>query len=166
MSTLQATAWAIPTSLKDEHHRLHAELEAATRAPGLPGAAARRVAETLHHHFVREEEIALPPLGLLEPLARGEVRPDMREILPLTEALEAELPAMLQEHQAIGRALDNLEQVARSEEEPGYADLSARIRAHALNEEQILYPAAILVGKYLRQYFADSEVGAEPARHR
>ena len=98
--------WTIPSSLKDEHDQLHAELEAATRVPGRLGEAARRVAAALHPHFVREEEIALPPLGLLEPLTQGPPTADMRAILPLTDALKHELPTMLQEHREIGKAVD------------------------------------------------------------
>ena len=149
MSIAHLASWPIPSSLRDEHDQLHAELEAATRVPGLVGAAARRVATTLHPHFVREEEIALPPLALLEPLSQGILTPDMRAILPLTDALKQELPGMLQEHRLIGEALDELARVAR-EEAPAYAELSAKIRAHALNEEQILYPAALLVGEMVR----------------
>ena len=150
MSIAHLASWPIPSSLRDEHDQLHAELEAATRVPGLVGAAARRVATTLHPHFVREEEIALPPLALLEPLSQGILTPDMRAILPLTDALKQELPGMLQEHRLIGEALDELARVAREEEAPAYAELSAKIRAHALAEEQILYPAAILVGEQIR----------------
>jgi iron-sulfur cluster repair protein YtfE (RIC family) len=152
--------WTIPSSLRDEHDQLHAELEAATTAPGRLGASARRVAAALHPHFVREEEIALPPLGLLEPLTQGPPTPDMRAILPLTDALKRELPTMLQEHREIGKAVDELARVAREEGVPAYADLSARIRAHALTEEQILYPAAILAGEFVRQNVPDSDKAA------
>jgi iron-sulfur cluster repair protein YtfE (RIC family) len=151
MSIAQTTGWTIPSSLRDEHDQLHAELEAATREPGMVGAAARRVAATLHPHFVREEEIALPPLALLQPLSQAAATPDMFQILPLTDALKQELPRMLQEHRLIGEALDELARVAEEEEAPAYAELSAKIRAHALNEEQILYPAAILVGEMVRR---------------
>ena len=150
MTTHETTAWAIPSSLQDEHKQLHAELTEATGAPGRVGAAARAVADALHPHFVREEEIALPPLALLGELIREGPTPVMREILPLTDALNRELPAMLKEHQVIGRALDELERVAREEDMGRYVDLAAKIRAHALNEEQILYPAAILVGEFVR----------------
>jgi iron-sulfur cluster repair protein YtfE (RIC family) len=155
MSALQSAAWAIPSSLQQEHAELHAELEAATKAPGIVGAAARRVATTLHPHFVREEEIALPPLALLQRLTQGPVTAEMREILPLTDALKQELPVMLREHRAIGEALDELARVARQEETPAYAELSEKIRAHALSEEQVLYPAAILVGEFVRRCLPD-----------
>jgi hypothetical protein len=150
MPTTQLATWPIPSSLKDEHDKLHAELEAALKAPGRIGQAARRVAAALHPHFVREEEIALPPLSLLEPLSQGLLSPEMQQFLPLTDALKRELPEMLKEHQTIGLALDKLARVAREEGAPAYAELSDRIRAHALNEEQILYPAAVLAGEFLR----------------
>jgi iron-sulfur cluster repair protein YtfE (RIC family) len=150
MSTKPDAAWAIPSSLKDEHEKLHAELEAALKVPGRIGQAARRVVAALHPHFVREEEIALPPLALLVPLSQAPPTPEMQGILLLTDALKRELPEMLKEHQAIGKALDELAQVAREEGAPAYAELSDKIRAHALQEEQILYPAAILVGEVVR----------------
>lgn len=150
MSTHQAVAWAIPSSLREEHGQLQAELTAATKTPGRLGAAAQAVAAALHPHFAREEEIALPPLALLGHLIQAPPTPDMRGILPLTEALKRELPTMLKEHQAIGRALDELARVAREEGAGTYVELAAKIRAHALTEEQVLYPAAILVGEFLR----------------
>ena len=68
----------IPESIRVEHEAIHEALVRATKAPGSVGAAARELAAVLHPHFVREEQIALPPLGLLAPLARGEFTPEMR----------------------------------------------------------------------------------------
>ena len=56
---------SIPKPLKLEHEELHAELITATRASGRIGVAATAVAKVLHEHFLKEEEFALPPLGLL-----------------------------------------------------------------------------------------------------
>ena len=72
----------IPEPLKVEHAELHAELVALTKAPGKVGEAARNVAVLLHPHFVKEEEYALPPLGLLAPIAQRGVTPEMREAKP------------------------------------------------------------------------------------
>jgi hypothetical protein len=63
----------IPTPLKLEHDELHADLVKATQADGRVGDAAKVVAKVLHEHFVKEEEFALPPLGLLSALARDQV---------------------------------------------------------------------------------------------
>jgi hypothetical protein len=140
----------IPESMRIEHEELHGALVEATRAPGGVGQAAREVARVLHPHFVREEQIALPPLGLLEALARGEVTPEMAAVLPLTDSLAAELPQMLREHREIRDALENLAAVARSENRPEYERLAEKIMLHARTEEQVTYPAAILVGEYVR----------------
>ena len=60
----------IPQSLKSEHEALHSMLVRATKASGATGEAAKAVAAVLHPHFVKEEQFALPPLGLLAPLER------------------------------------------------------------------------------------------------
>jgi hypothetical protein len=144
------TSLQIPGALRTEHAELHARLEAATRAEGAVGEAAREVARVLHPHFAREEEIALPPLGLLEPLAAGHFTAEMAAVLPLTDSLKTELPAMLVEHRAIGTALDKLEAAAHVAGKLEYARLVDEIRLHARMEEQVNYPAAILVGELVR----------------
>jgi len=85
----------IPASLHLEHEELHAELAKAKVVPGKLGEAAKNVAAILGPHFRKEEEYALPPLGLLSLLAGGKIRPDMKEVLPMTDILKAELPHML-----------------------------------------------------------------------
>src|SRR5687768_9617763 len=91
----------IPAPLQAEHEELHAALAAATKLPGSVGAAAREVARLMHPHFAREEQFALPPLGLLADVVRGALRSDMAEVLPMTRRLKAELPAMFDEHRRI-----------------------------------------------------------------
>ena len=59
----------IPHSLILEHEELHAELVEATKAGGATGEAAKGVAKVLHSHFLKEEEYAMPPLGLLSVLS-------------------------------------------------------------------------------------------------
>lgn len=88
----------IPQPLKLEHEELHAELVEATKAGGKTAEAAQAVAKVLHNHFVKEEEFALPPIGLLPVLARGKVDRKMRSVTALTDRLKAELPEMLREH--------------------------------------------------------------------
>jgi hypothetical protein len=140
----------IPEAMRTEHAELHEALEAATRAPGRVGAAAREVARVLHPHFVREEQIALPPLGLLGELARGRATPEMAAVLPLTDTLKAELPGMLDEHRAIHAALERLAAEARAEGKDELVRLAEEIMLHARTEEQVTYPAAILVGEVVR----------------
>lgn len=140
----------IPESMRAEHHEIHEALERATQAPGRVGEAARALAAVLHPHFMREEQIALPPLGLLAPLARGEFTPAMLEVLPMTDSLRAELPRMLQEHVAIHAATAKLGEVARAERNAPVERLAEQLALHAKGEEEMFYPAAVLVGDLVR----------------
>ncbi len=140
----------IPKSLKLEHEELHAELVKATKAGGKIGDSAKAVANILHPHFIKEEEYALPPLGLLSHLAEGKVTQEMRDVLDLTDKMKAELYQMLNEHRAIVVALENLIDIAKKENRMEYVRFAEKLILHAQNEEEILYPATILIGEYLR----------------
>lgn len=144
------SSFKVPEVLKGEHEELHATLARATREPGALGAAARTVANRLHPHFVKEEEFALPALALLPRLARGDVSPDMAEVLPLTDRLERELPGMLEDHRAIVGALDGLRAAANAAGRPEYVKFADELVRHAQTEEVLQYPAAVLAGRYVR----------------
>ena len=139
----------IPRSVQTEHEAIHNTLKEATRAMGRVGSAAQELAKILHPHFVREEEIALPPLGLLSRLAGGDFTADMADTLPMTDALKRELPQMLEEHKAIRAAVENLRVAARAENAEKYERLANDLALHAQTEEELLYPAAILVGEMI-----------------
>lgn len=140
----------IPPGLKTEHAELHATLRKGTEESDELGAAALAVAELMHPHFLKEEEYALPPLGLLGDLCRGVVAPGARDVLVLTDKLKADLPQMLAEHRSIVAALERLSSAAREAGRPEYVQFAEALTLHAQNEEEVMYPAAILVGEYVR----------------
>jgi hypothetical protein len=146
----QKSVIAIPPSLEAEHHEIHEALLDATRVPGRVGTAAQELAAVLDPHFERENEIALPPLGLLAPLAAGKTPAGLKEALTMTDALRKEMPRMLEEHKQIRAATEKLRTVAREEKAPAQEQFTERLAAHARTEEEILYPAAILVGDVIR----------------
>lgn len=146
-----AMQFKIPESLKHEHEELHAELNYAIKAGGKLGDAAKAVADVLHPHFVKEEEYAMPPLGLLSALAEGEVTPEMKDVLQMTDKLKADLHDMLEEHKSIVASLKNLMDIIKKENKMEYAGIVDKLMLHAKNEEEVLYPTAILVGEYLKQ---------------
>jgi hypothetical protein len=129
---MQTSQIRVPESMRVEHAEIHDGLVRATKAPGRVGAAARELAAILHPHFVREEEIALPPLGLL------------------TDALRGELPRMLEEHTAIRAATSRLGEVARAEGNAEVVHLTENLARHAQSEEELFYPAAVLIGDLVR----------------
>jgi hypothetical protein len=138
---------------KTEHRHLRSALQRAEAAGGRTGAAATEVMKVLFPHMVMEEEYAMPPLKLLPRIARGEVTPDMARVIPIARTLKAELPRMLEDHKQIVMALRRLMQAAVEEGFEGYTEYASKLIAHAQMEEEIAYPAAILVGEYLKQQF-------------
>jgi hypothetical protein len=152
----------IPASIRFEHESLHRELADVSLESGKVGDAARSLAQLMHPHFLREDEYAMPPLGLLARLARNEVSPDMAEALPLVARLKEELPLMIEEHRAIKGALAQLETVAAEDGKTEIVDFAQRLALHARTEEEILYPAAILVGEVLKQRLATAAGAAQP----
>ena len=99
---------------------------------------------------MKEEEYALPPLGLLPALALGKVSADMKAAVDMTDKLRADLGHMLLEHEEIVEALKALTEAAKREEKDEFVHFAEKLTLHAKTEEEVLYPASILVGEYLR----------------
>jgi hypothetical protein len=158
----------IPTSIQREHLELHEQLAGATRAGGKTGEAARRVEDLLRPHFQKEEQFALPPLGMLRAFADGEVPANAEEVLALTREFRREYPQMLEEHEMIVAALADLLVAARAERHEEVARFAQDLMHHAESEEQILYPTTVLIGEYLKVVLAkDAPVrGVAPAAAR
>ena len=142
----------IPESVRREREAIQSARVTATRIPGRVGAAARALAEVLHRHFVREEEIALPPLALLAPLAAGATLPEATRAIAaqMTGELRVEMPPMLEEHAGIRGAVAELRAAAESAGAGAQVELADQLALHARTEEEVLYPAALLVGDCLR----------------
>jgi len=149
----EQTSSLIPSSVRAEHEEIQEALQRVTRAEGPVGLAARDLQRVLQPHFEREEQIALPPLGLLRPLtigAPGQGEAAVVRVLAMSDSLRAELPQMLAEHTRIRTAVMRLGETARVNRDIQAADLAKRLQLHARNEEEVMYPAAILVGEVLR----------------
>jgi hypothetical protein len=138
-----------PSSVAEEHRELHETLARAAGEGGELGNAAKELENALSPHFHREEEIATPPLSLLPKLSAGNATAEMRAVLPMTRALERVLPQMLQEQRVIRDALAKFRRSAEKANRADYVRFSDQLAAHARQEEEILYPAAILVGRYI-----------------
>lgn len=141
-----------PHSIEIEHEELMEDLAHLVGAPGETGAAARTVAEILRPHFEKERALALPPLGILRSLAQGYADGEAQETRALVRDLRRELPAMLEEHQRIGRAVEHLADVAKRTGSADGRAFAEKLRLHAEMEEEILYPAALLIGRFLEEH--------------
>jgi hypothetical protein len=65
----------------------------------------------------------------------------------MTRRLAAELDSMLAEHRDIVRALDALRTAARAAGDSQSERFADALEMHARTEEDVLYPAALLVGR-------------------
>lgn len=146
----------IPQSILTEHEELHEDLAAALKAGGKTGDAARAVMKIVQPHMAREEEYVAPALALLGPVSAGHYADEMATYVPRIALLRAELPRMLREHGLMVEALRSLMQAAVEEKLPAFARVAQRLIAHAQQEEEILYPAALLVGDALKARFPTS----------
>lgn len=140
---------SLPGSLRKEHEELHDALARALEEEGPIGDAARTVAEKLFPHFEKEES-ALAPLGALtlsgeERIARPE------EIVERAQQFSEDLPIMLEEHVQIAIALEVLAREAERAGRMEYVRFSEKLLHHAQMEEEIFYPAALLIGAYVRE---------------
>lgn len=145
-----AATLAIPGPVEAAHRHLHSRLAAIANAGGRTGAAAVELDRILQPHFRKEEQLALPLLGLLPGLAQGAAPSDLAGALALADKLTAQMPEMLREHQGIAAALGTLRKAALQDGNADAVAFADQLAAHAAEEEQILYPAAQLVGVYLR----------------
>lgn len=143
--------FTIPQTLQHEYEALRERLRQATQAGGEVGDAAKTLARLMRSHFVKEYQIVLPLLGLLASPARSEWNAEMAEVLTLTERLEAELPQMLAEHQTIVAALKTLHEAAARAGRTEIVAFAEALAEHARTEEEVMYPAAVLVGQMVRQ---------------
>ncbi|HKH90409.1 MAG TPA: hypothetical protein VKA54_01335 [Gemmatimonadaceae bacterium] len=66
------------------------------------------------------------------------------------DALRNELPRMLEEHTAIRAATRRLGEVAMAEGNAEVVLLTENLARHAQSEEELFYPAAVLIGDLVR----------------
>ena len=141
----------IPKPLTIEHKELHEKLGEIIQEGGKIGEAAKAVAEVLHPHFAKEEKYALPPLGVLRSLIKGKAQAQTKEILRMSDELKKDLPTMLKEHKEVVAGLKTLIAEALKEERQDVILFAEKLILHAETEDEVFYPAAILVGEYLKR---------------
>jgi len=137
--------------MMEEHEELHNELKNATRIRGAVGKAAKHVAEVLHPHFEKENELALPIIGVTRELGEGKASEDYSKALELFERFRPEYENMLKEHEEIVNALEKLEAAARKVKNRGVLKFAHELKLHAKTEEDLTYPAVLMAGRLLKK---------------
>ena len=144
-----------PISLQKEHEDLHSQIAKIRTLGGKTSQALERLVEVMHHHFVYEEEKSLPVLALIKDLALNPHPPKIdadvaKKAIKLALYLETHYDEMVEEHKKVSKAAEELAEVALDEDKVAAIEFSDMLKNHAQVEEEVTYPAIILVGKYLR----------------
>lgn len=140
----------VPGSILFQHQRLIDQIKSFTAFQDSTGRVASRLEEVMVHHFQEEERYVLPPLGLLPVLSTGKVPADSDKILLLTDEFRAQFDHMSAEHQYIKALVEELAKAAEINNHPGISHFINELKAHAAAEEEIYFPAALLVGDFLK----------------
>ena len=138
-------ALKVPGTIKEEHLHLLGEVQHAASLGGETGSAAGRLLAVLRPHMEKEETLALPLLGLLRGLALAEAPSWVEEARALVVQFRQAYPGMLVDHAQIASLLGRLQEAATREGHPHVEGLAHALEHHARLEEEVLYPAALLV---------------------
>lgn len=139
-----------PDSIKNGHDNLCLELKEIIALGGNIGEKAQLLNNVMIAHFQKEEKYAFPPLGLLLALSEGHWELDADEAIKISENLKSKLLDLKSEHENISEALHNLRTVANEENNPKVKQFIKDLMIHIDIEDQVLYPATILIGNYLK----------------
>ena len=136
--------------IKEEHEHLLEQMEKLVQTKDSTRQVAKRILELMRHHFQEEEDYVLPPLRALPALASGMIPEHSSEIIRLTEKLKSQLSHINAEHQMIMVHLRELKLAVAYDSLPDVTLLEEQVHKHARAEEEVYFPAAILIGEYLK----------------
>jgi hypothetical protein len=139
----------VPVSIKEQHDSLLFIITAIALNPDSTGKAAKKLKELLQHHFKEEEDFVLPALGVLPIIAAGKIPTESQQIILMVEKYKSNNVHLLAEHQMIIAYLRELVACAKMEKHD-INFFTETLFNHAREEEQIYFPAAALVGEFLK----------------
>jgi hemerythrin superfamily protein len=134
----------LPASLVNEHRQLLSQAKAMTAGGD---SIAVELYKLIEYHFREEEQYVFPVLGILPSIASGNIPEKADSIIGLVKVYQSNASKLLAEHQMIEALLG--EYRLRSGDTT-IADFEKQLAQHALAEEEIYFPAAVLVGEYLK----------------
>jgi hypothetical protein len=140
----------VPSSIKKAHIHLLEQIHMMALYKDGSGHVAKKLEDLMQHHFREEEDFILPSLGLLPLLARGQEPEHATDVVLLSEKAESMLNHMSVEHQLINAYVAELKQASAKENLPDIIKFENEVLNHATSEEEVFFPASILIGKYLK----------------
>lgn len=139
----------VPQSLKTEHENLLADFKNVIASGGKTAKKAEIFSKTVYPHFLKEEETILPLLGLLLTLAEGKWDIESEDLLLSADKIKKDFKELKKEHEKIIKILQDLKVIAKKENNFYAEKFVNDLTLHAQMEEQVLYPAVLLIERYL-----------------
>jgi hypothetical protein len=103
-----------PSSLEEEHRKVHAILYEILSSSGNTAKVAKEVQTLLQPHFEKEEQLSIPVLGVLQLYVSGTLTEEAKnQAMQISPHFKKEYPTILNEHKQIVAALGNLENTAK-----------------------------------------------------
>ena len=119
--------------------------------PGLVGEAASRVAQLCLQHFDVEERSVFPAFALIHEVILANLHPEKVRILPLIEQFNRAHDVLARQHKAMVEAVEALWEAAYEDGNTEVAEFARRLRKHERLESEVLYPAVLMIGKFLQE---------------
>jgi hypothetical protein len=148
----QTSHLMVPQSIRLEHAAIVERLTKEAAKGGVSAAIAQRALVLIKAHFAKEEEFVLPPLGLLDQLSAGGQPTDSVKsaAIDMIERAKASKDSLQEDEVQITSIMNDLVQAATRADETDLAAFASNVAAHNLGEIEVLEPATILIGDYLR----------------
>jgi len=136
----------VPQSLREEHEAFIEGLKSYSTGNGETASAVRELLGLLEPHIEKENEFVLPLLGVLRGLAAGKPVENPRAVMRAYEKCARQYVNMFAEHSPIRQSIKETRRLAKEQGQDGVVDILDALAHHSRVEEEVLYPAALLVG--------------------
>ena len=137
-----------PSSLESMHEDLLRLLLAVQRLPGKTGSYAEQVGKRLQNHMNREDEVALPLLGLVQEAAGGHIgQRAATRATSLYARMRRDYPRLSREQKELVRMSEQLKKFGLEEGHPTAIRFADSLEQHCLEDDELHFPTALLVGR-------------------
>ncbi len=139
-----------PPSMEKMHEEIWQLLVGVQRLSGKTASLAEKLAKPLKVHIDKEENLALPLLGILRDIANNKLgKNTAKRALAKYSKFEEEYLGMLHGHRELYKLLERLKKVGAEEGHLTAVRFAEALEKHSQEEEEVLYPAAIVAGRLL-----------------
>jgi hemerythrin-like domain-containing protein len=141
----------VPKSLKEEHEAFIDGLRSHSTKKDQTGVAVGQLLKLLEPHIEKEDQRLLPLLGALGEIAAGQPLENPTAVMRAYEKYAAQYPSMFAEHLPIKESIRRARRLAKKGGYGDVVDVLDALAHHSRVEEEVLYPAALLVGMAVRR---------------